>query len=197
MKTNFKAARGFTLIELMVALTLGAILMFVAAPSFVTFQRNSELTSFTNSMVAAINSTRGEAMKRGRYAMLTPTDDTNWNSGWKAFVSFNATTRAYDSTQDLIVVTRDAAPSYLSITANGSALDSPPYIMFDASGFSKKKDGSPGNLTFKVARNDVDTSQLNSETRLVIISVTGRVRVCKPASATDTTCLFSAAASNS
>ena len=190
MKTNFRAARGFTLIELMVTLTLGAILMVIAAPSFVTFQRNSELTSFTNSMVAAINSTRGEAMKRGRYAMLTPTDDTNWNSGWKAFVSFNATTRAYDSTQDLIVVTRDAAPSYLSTTGtNGSAAASPPYIMFDASGYSKKKDGSPGNLTFKVARNDVATSQENSETRLVIISVTGRVRVCKPASATDPTCL--------
>ena len=194
---NFRAAMGFTLIELMVTLTLGAVLMFVAAPSFVTFQRNSELTSFTNSMVSAINSTRGEAMKRGRYAMLTPTDDTNWNSGWKAFVSFNATTRAYDSTQDLIVMTRDATPSYLSIAANGSALDSPPYIMFDASGYSKKKDGSPGNLTFKVVRNDVATSEENSETRLVIISVTGRVRVCKPVSATDPKCLFSTAASNS
>lgn len=197
MKMNFRAAMGFTLIELMVTLTLGAVLMFVAAPSFVTFQRNSELTSFTNSMVSAINSTRGEAMKRGRYAMLTPTDDTNWNSGWKAFVSFNATTRAYDSTQDLIVMTRDATPSYLSIAANGSALDSPPYIMFDASGYSKKKDGSPGNLTFKVVRNDVATSEENSETRLVIISVTGRVRVCKPVSATDPKCLFSTAASNS
>ncbi len=136
-------------------------------------------------------------MKRGRYAMLTPTDDANWSSGFKAFVSFNATTRAYDSAQDLIVLTREAAPSYLTITANGSALDSPPYIMFDASGYSKKKDGSPGNLTFKVARNDVDSSQVNSETRLVIISVTGRVRVCKPANATDPNCLFSAAASNS
>lgn len=188
MKTIFKDARGFTLIELMVTLALGAILMSVATPSFVTFQRNSELTSFTSSMVAAINSTRGEAMKRGRYAMLTPTDDTNWNSGWKAFISFNATTRAYDSTQDQIVMTRDAAPSYLSITANGSALDTRPYIMFDASGYSKKKDGSPGNLTFKVARNDVATSDVNSETRLVIISVTGRVRVCKPAVADDSTC---------
>jgi type IV fimbrial biogenesis protein FimT len=188
MNTCCKVVRGFTLIELMVTVALIAILSMVAAPSFVTFQRNSELTSFTNSMIGAVNAARGEAMKRGRYAMLTPTDNADWKTGWKAFVSFNATTRAYDSTQDSIVFTREAAPSYLTITANGSANDSPPYIMFDASGYTKKKDGSPGNLTFKVYRNDVDTSQVNAETRLVIISVTGRVRVCKPTSATDSTC---------
>ena len=46
---------GFTLIELMVTIALAAVLMTIAAPSFVQYQRNSELTSLTNSLLAAIN----------------------------------------------------------------------------------------------------------------------------------------------
>ena len=66
MRSRVQVALGFTLIELMVTLAILAILMAVATPNFTTYQRNSELTSITNSLVAAINSARGEAMKRGR-----------------------------------------------------------------------------------------------------------------------------------
>ena len=55
------AGAGFTLIELMVTLAIAAVLMMVAAPSFVGFQRNSEMTSVTNSLLAAANAARAEA----------------------------------------------------------------------------------------------------------------------------------------
>ncbi|MDR3369605.1 GspH/FimT family pseudopilin [Rhodoferax sp.] len=186
MKTLSLLEKGFTLIELLVTVALVVILMLVAVPSFTTFQRNAELTSFINSMVAAINSARGEAMKRGRYAMVVPADNTNWSSGWKAFVDMDRS-RDYDATQDILVLSREAPPSYLSITANGTANDSPPYIMFDASGYATSKTSGFGNLTFSVTR---DSGLPTEETRRAVISVTGRVRTCNPS--TDSTCTSTA-----
>lgn len=189
MKRRSSYGRGFTLIELLVTIALAAILMAVAAPSFTSFQRNAELTSFANSMVAGINAARGEAMKRGRYAMVVPADDTNWSSGWKVFVDVDRT-QAYEVANDILILSREAPPSYLTITANGSASDSPPYMMFDASGYPKTKAGSFGALSWSVARNDVDSGLVATETRRVVISSTGRVRTCKPS--VDSTCTSSA-----
>jgi type IV fimbrial biogenesis protein FimT len=189
MNTRSLFSRGFTLIELLVTVALVAILLAVAAPSFTAFQRNAELTSFVNSLVAGINSARGEAMKRGRYAMVVPTNATNWSSGWIVFVDVDRS-QAYEAANDILILSREAPPSYLTITANGSASDSSPYMMFDASGYSKTKAGGFGALTFSVTRNDVDSSLADSETRRVIISSTGRVRTCKPS--TDSTCTSSA-----
>jgi type IV fimbrial biogenesis protein FimT len=190
MKQIFIHAKGFTLIELMVTIALAAILMAIAAPSFMAFQRNAELTSFANSMVASINAARGEAMKRGRYAMLVPADSTHWSSGWIAFVDVDRS-QSFDASKDIVVQEREAPPSYLTITPNGTALATPPYIMFDASGYATSKSSGFGNLTFNIVRSDVSSSTSWSETRNVIISVTGRVRACKPTSDSDSTCLSS------
>ena len=45
LSPSHRSATGFTLIELMITLAIGAVLMMVAAPSFVGFQRNSEMTT--------------------------------------------------------------------------------------------------------------------------------------------------------
>ncbi|HEY8907959.1 MAG TPA: GspH/FimT family pseudopilin [Rhodoferax sp.] len=187
MKNNSSREKGFTLIELMVTVALVVILMAVATPSFTTFQRNAELTSFINSMVAAINGARGEAMKRGRYAMIVPADNTNWSSGWIAFVDMDRTQAYEKAANDILVLSREAPPNYLTISANGTAAASPPYIMFDASGYATSKASGFGNLTFSVTR---DFGLSTEETRRAVISVTGRVRTCNPS--TDSTCTSSA-----
>jgi len=195
MRNRNAIAKGFTLIELMVTLALVAILMVVVVPSLTTFQRNSQLTSFSNTMLASINAARGEAMKRGRYAMVVPTDGTNWSSGWVVFVDMNRS-QAYESANDFTILTREAPPSYLdiAISADGSAADSPPYIMFDASGYAKTKAGGFGANTFEIKRNDVTGTDQLKQTRRLKIASTGRVRVCTPVSTTDAQCSTTASA---
>lgn len=180
--------RGFTLIELMVTLAIAAILMFLAIPSFVSYQKNTQLTSAANSLLAAINAARGEAMKRGMSAMVVPTNNGgDWTTGWVVFVDKN-NSRTYTDTGDNTVLTQAALPSGIAVTGNNTAAGGTPYIMFDASGYSKTKTGGFGALSISFARTDVATADQYRQTRRLIIASTGRVRMCTPVSATDTNC---------
>jgi len=188
MKKIYVEAKGFTLIELMVTVALVAILMAVAVPSMTTFQRNAQLTSFSNTLLSAINAARGEAMKRGKSAMVVPVDGSNWSSGWVVFVDLDRS-QAFIETSDFTILKREAPPSYLEITATGTAAASPPYIMFDASGYAKTKAGGfPGNQSFNIKRNDASGADEFAQTRRIKIASTGRVRLCTPKSGTDAQC---------
>ena len=180
---------GFTLIELMVTLAIAAILMMVAVPSFVSFQKNAQLTSAANSLLVSINAARGEAMKRGMSVIVVPTNNgSDWTTGWVVVVDKN-TPRTYTATVDNTVLTQAALPTGISITGNGIASGSEPYILFDASGFSKTKANSFGALSISFARTDVAAADQYRQTRRIIIASTGRVRMCTPESATDAKCL--------
>ncbi len=190
LNTNVTSAisKGFTLIELMVTVAIAAILLMVAVPSMVTFKRNAELTSATNNLLSAINAARGEAMKRGMNAMVVPTNNgTDWNTGWVVFVDKNRT-QAYDGSTDTTVSTQNALPNYFNVTGTNTAQATPPYIMFDASGYPKIKAGGFGALTLNLVRTDTTGSDVFAQTRRIMISLTGRARTCTPASATDSTC---------
>lgn len=176
---------GFTLIELMVTVAVAAVLMMVAAPSFVGYQRNSELSSITNTLLSAINAARGEAMKRNSYAMVVPKDGSSWSSGWIVFIDKDLS-MDYDSSKDEIVLEQSAPPSYVTISGTGNANASPPYVLYNGSGFAAQigvgteaKVGF-GNLTFSIVRNDVPAAQAAEQTRRIIVANSGRTRSCKP-----------------
>jgi type IV fimbrial biogenesis protein FimT len=184
--------RGFTLIELMITVAIVAITFGLATPSLLAYQRNADLTSAVNSMVSAVNAAKGEAMKRGRNVMIIPATGNDWASGWRIFVDVDRSMTF--TTGDLEIAQGDASPAYLDVTPStgSSAADSPAYIMFDSSGYSRTKSGGFGALTINFVRNDVPTTESVAQTRRMVIASTGRVRSCKPTSSTDTTCADSA-----
>lgn len=191
MSRNTRTPRGFTLIELLVTMAIGVVLLMVAVPSFTTYQKNAELTSASNTLLAAINAARGEAMKRGMSAMVVPTSNgSDWTTGWVVFVDKN-NSRTFNDTgdiPDITVLKQAAVPNGISITGTGIASGSEPYILFDASGYSKTKTGSFGALSISFVRTDVAAADQYKQTRKIKIASTGRVRICTPESATDENC---------
>ena len=77
-------ARGFSLVELLVTFALIAMLAAIALPSFREFLIRSNVTTLTNDLVAALNTAKVEAVKRGLpVAVISISGNGNWTSGWR------------------------------------------------------------------------------------------------------------------
>lgn len=87
---------GFTLIELMVTVAVLAVLIAVAAPSFVSIINGSRLTSHANELVASLQQARMEAIRRNASVTVCRTTNGavcdagagNW-TGWLTVVAGN------------------------------------------------------------------------------------------------------------
>lgn len=169
--------RGFTLLELMVTISIAAVLVALAAPSFVKMRRNSELTTTANTFVAAMSAARAEAMSRQLNTLVRPTTSDDWAKGWEAYVDVN-----FDFVRgagDVLVTTQTPLAAGITATNDPVLSDSSGhYVMFSGSGFvMSAATGSPTAITQSV----VFTQTATGEKRRVIINSAGRLRVCDAA----------------
>jgi len=88
--------RGFTLIEIIVVLTVMGILIGIAAPALNAFVHSNRLVAATNDLVADFSLARNEAIKRSRVTGVCKSSDGasctgagTWASGWIVFVDTN------------------------------------------------------------------------------------------------------------
>lgn len=75
--------RGTTLIELMVALAVLAIILSMAAPSFRNALIDNRITTWSNELVSGLNYARSEAVRRGDTVRVVPDDDDGYGAGWR------------------------------------------------------------------------------------------------------------------
>ena len=84
-----KRNRGFTLVELMVALAVLAILLGISIPSYREFVANNRMTAQANDLISAFSLARSEAVKRAANVTVCVSSDgasctggVNWEQGW-------------------------------------------------------------------------------------------------------------------
>jgi type IV fimbrial biogenesis protein FimT len=90
-----RTARGFTLVELLVTLTIAAVLMAIAVPAMQTFLADQSAAASADELAEAIRLARTEAVKRGMGVVICASLDTanasptcsgkgdeGWLTGW-------------------------------------------------------------------------------------------------------------------
>ncbi len=150
---------GVTLIELVVTISILAILMMIAVPSFTNATLSSKLTAFANEIVGSVYLARSEAMKRNAAVTLCMSSDGascatsgSWEQGWIVLAPDGTT-----------VLQRQAALSQGFVATSGVSS-----ISFQPTGVGATA------ATLKVCRS---TPTPGAQERIVTISLTGQPMV--------------------
>lgn len=92
-----KAIRGYTLLEMLVTISIIAIVAGMAVPSYRNLIDNSSLSSTANRFLGALRYARSEAVKRKGVVKICATDASgqctgaagNWVNGWLIYIDTN------------------------------------------------------------------------------------------------------------
>jgi type IV fimbrial biogenesis protein FimT len=106
--TAMRTQRGFTLTELVVTLTVAAILAAVAAPSMSTMLVGNRIRTSGTDLMSALLLARSEAIKRNGQVAVQPTSG-NWSQGW--IVAAVATGEQYDKKNGIGTDVQVSGPS--------------------------------------------------------------------------------------
>jgi type IV fimbrial biogenesis protein FimT len=82
MQATLRRHRGFTLLELMIAVAMLLILSALAFPSMRSFVVRNRVRDAATDVFLALNETRSEALKRNANVTLQPVSAGQWTSGW-------------------------------------------------------------------------------------------------------------------
>jgi type IV fimbrial biogenesis protein FimT len=94
--------RGFTLIELIVAIAIGGILVAIGIPSYLDFVERNTITTTSNELLGGLLLARSEAVRQEASTTFTP--EVN---GWLV-QSGDVTLLDHTVTSDYIAITGDA-----------------------------------------------------------------------------------------
>ena len=167
MKLN--CALGFTLVELMVTVSMMAIVLALGVPAFKDTVRNSNLISSINMFIASLTYARSEAVKNGVYVTVRKTsssDAVGWEGGWQVFTDVDGN-GVFDSATDQVLRTYPPLKTNLTLRGNGTIL--PTRISFKPSGESNTF-GSFALCDTSVAGNPTSRSS-----RFLVVSILGRL----------------------
>lgn len=161
--------RGFTLLELVVTVSIAAVLLGLAAPSFGAIWLDSQRSVAVNAFVHGIYLARSVALNRGHVVSICPSPDgqtcrnqtEDWQQGWMVFVNQDRDDPPVrDDNEPVLAV--QAPWSNGSITSNRHSYSFRPFRHAIAN----------GTVVFCDRRG-------SAEARAIIINRAGRPRVAK------------------
>lgn len=117
---------GFSIIELMIVITIAAILAAVALPAMGEWRRNAQRTAATTTLLSSLHAARSEAVKRNSRVAICPSDDPaevdakcsgnkDFSSGWIVFVDVDNDLDHGDDDDEEVVSSVEALNSNFSI----------------------------------------------------------------------------------
>lgn len=169
--------RGFTLVEMLVALTLLAATVALAVPSFAAIGRSMRLTSMANTFLASLHLARGEAIKRNSRVVMCKSasgdvcaTSGDWSQGWLVF--HDANNNGLLDAGETIVHRVHGLPAGFNGAGNQPVAR---YVSFSPTGGTKSVNGAfqAGTVTF--CQHSADPG----EARQIVINSIGRPRVQK------------------
>ena len=173
-----RPAKGLTLIELMITISILAILLALAVPSFQSMIASSSLTTTTNDLVNTLAQARSNAIRRGgRVTVCKSANGTqcattgNWEQGW---IVFNDTTKSGTSANvDTGEAITFVAPAQLAgIVINGNLS----YISYAADGQTKQMSGAFQGGTLRICSTNASLTNAKRARNLTLTG-TGRIAV--------------------
>lgn len=172
-----KIESGFTLIELMVTLSVLAILLAAAVPAFQGMIQRNRLVSSTNDLVSSLMVARSEAIKRGAVVTICKTSNpdaaapvcaagANWADGWVVFTD-GGTRGTVDGGDVRLKVQQPEGANNPTITPSANFSNA---ISFSASGAAVSN-----NTVRDVSVSGSFTLCLAGQSRVVDVALSGRV----------------------
>ncbi|NOZ53286.1 MAG: prepilin-type N-terminal cleavage/methylation domain-containing protein [Gammaproteobacteria bacterium] len=123
------ASNGFSLIELLVALSIAAIILAVS-PSITSLIHTNKTTAQIHEFATSLNFARSEAIKRGNAVTVCRTqgnpqcdgppdidEQKVWNTGWMVFSDINGNGQ-YNPPQDQVLRQHSALPDNYSLRSS-------------------------------------------------------------------------------
>lgn len=180
-------AAGFTLVELLVTLTVLGVTLAIGLPSFKSLMARNRVTGETNEFVGGLNLARSEAVRRTQPVALRSADaSADFGTGWDAFTDANANgakaspatatdgtvLRTYSPTGRRIWLERvtrgGTSPNFTYAVATASVADRM-YVVFNSRGGTE----AAGTTYYRVC----DKGDTSVKGRVIQISVTGMVSI--------------------
>lgn len=145
--------RGFTLVELVVVVTIIGVLAALVAPSFFDFMVQQRIRNAAYELIADLTYARSEAVKRN--STVTVTKASTWAGGWTITDAGGTTLRQHPAFSNSVTIamgsasvgfTRDGRASTVAsftLDDTGGKTSIPPrYICVDLSGRPRSTDTS-------------------------------------------------------
>ncbi len=167
-------SKGFTLIELAIAIAILAILLRVAVPSFKAMIANNRIATQTNEFVSDIAHARAEAVRRNQKVSICKSNTgtscvtgASWKDGWVVFTDPDS-----DGVIDTgeIVLRQHSGLTAATITAAG--FDSGNFFQFLPSGITS---GVSGGAPSTAGSFQVCISGYKG--RYIYFNTTGRINI--------------------
>ncbi|WP_456445314.1 GspH/FimT family pseudopilin [Thiolapillus sp.] len=162
-----RGEQGFTLLEVLIAVAVLAVLAALAAPNFRTMMDRNAVTTQANELMSNILLARSEAVKRDQRVVIRRA------GGWKdrvvVFADANNNDTYQPATDGPLIVDHRSPGNTVTITGNGATAT---FIRYNSRGRAVTAGGNnftPGSDYFTLSK--------NGQTRYISFSPTGRPRV--------------------